>query len=300
MAGEYLDLTLLINGSMDLFLLLLTGHLLGYPLRSTKILAGVLLGEIPVLLNFFFPSSWLSYLSVVFTPLAMVGVSFPIRRLSFWKGLLGLWVGAVGLGGLIYTLIGVWHFEEALGGVGFSLTQDNFWLLPAAALLWWFSQKLWERWQLNRLVLSQTLYEIEIKFEEKGETLLVKALLDTGNQLRDPLTGVPVLLLEEKAALSFLPAQWSGFLQFPWQEMKDPWPLLWRDEGAWLQHFVFIPFQGIDHQSFLLGLHPKRVSWQTETGRQEIAATVALVPQTLDSNGQYQALLHWEHLQKGG
>ena len=300
MAGEYLDLTLLVNGTLDAFLLVFTGRLLGYPLRGTRVLAGVLVGEASVLLTLWFPYLWLSSMSIIVIPVLMIGVVFGTHRASFSKALLGLWILTVSLGGFIYAVGGFYYLEEPTGRKSFSLVSGNIWMLPLALFLWWLGQKVWQRWQFNARLLEQTLYELEIEFREGGEKLRVKGLLDTGNQLRDPLTGVPVLLLEEHVALNSLPAEWRVILQSRWQDLGDPWPLLWQDDGLWLKHFVFIPFKGIDRQSFLLAVRPTRIIWHYQSRQQEITATIALVPQTLDSTGQYQALLHSEHILKGG
>lgn len=298
MAGEYLDLNLLINGTMDAFLLVLTGRLLDYPIRRKRVLAGVLIGEVAVLLNVWLPVWWLNAAGLIVSPVMMLMVTFGIQA-SFWRALVGLWLLAAGLGGLVYVFAS-FHPSSLQDGMQFTLVQGNLWIMPAAALLWWFGQKSWQRWQFKAAVLKQHLYELEIVFSEAGERIRVVGMVDTGNQLRDPLSGSPVILLEEQIALAVLPEAWIAFVQSPWRDVADPWPLLWQNDGFWLRYFVFIPFKGIDRQSFLIGIHPKQIICQTGSSQREILATVALVPQALDGAKQYQALLHSEHICKGG
>lgn len=297
----YLDLDILINGGMDALILILTSRLLHISVRPSRIFTAVLLGEIPVILACYSVSHWTT-LSKWVIPLLMVGAAFPTRRLiTYFKALVGFWLLSAGLGGFVYALWGWAQFDQGIGGELFSLALYNLWLLPLAALMWWFLQQLWQRWQERNSVLKRMIYDLEIDFGgEEHEVVRVKALLDTGNQLRDPLTGYPVILLEEEVAATSLPDNVRPFLTVPWKDCTDPWQLLWKVNPSLVQRLVFIPFQTIDRQSWLLGVRPERVTRFDEKGSQQIQATVALVKQVLSSEDEYQALLHSEHVQKGG
>jgi stage II sporulation protein GA (sporulation sigma-E factor processing peptidase) len=297
----YLDLDILINGGMDALILILTSRLIHLPVRPRRILTGVIIGEIPVVLVCYYVSPWTS-LSKWVIPLLMVAVAFPTRRLiTYFKALVGFWLLSAGLGGFVYALWGWSQFELRSDGELFSLALNNLWILPLAALIWWFLQYIWQRWQERSLVLEQMIYELEIDFggEERG-VVRVKALLDTGNQLRDPMTGFPVILLEEEVAAAAMPDNVRSFLSIPWKDHADPWPLLWKDNPSLVHSLVFIPYQTIDRQSWLLGIRPERVTCFNEKGSQRIHATIALIEQVLSSADEYQALLHPEHVQKGG
>jgi len=300
-AETYLDLDIFINGGMDAFILTLTSRLIKLPVRPSRILAGVLLGEIPVVLVCYSNPPWTT-LSKWIIPFLMVGVAFPTRRFyTFLKAMLGFWLLSAGLGGFVYALWGWAQFDNGLGGGLFSLALNNLWVLPLGALMWWFSQRLWQQWQERNSVLEHIIYDLEIDFGgvERG-VVCIKALLDTGNQLRDPLTGFPVILLEEEVAVASMPDDIRSFLNIPWKDYADPWPLLWKVNPSLVKHLVFIPFQAIDRQSWLLGVRPERVTCFDKNGSRQIKATVALVKQVLSSEGEYQALIHPEHVQKGG
>lgn len=300
-AETYLDLDILINGGMDALILTLTSRLLHLPARSSRILAGVLLGEIPVVLAFYSTPPWTT-LSKWVIPFLMVGAAFSARRLStFLKAMVGFWLLSAGLGGFVYASWGWVQFDNGLGGGLFSLVLNNLWILPLGALMWWFLQRQWLQWQERNSVLEQLIYDLEIDFGgEAPGVICIKAMLDTGNHLRDPLTGCPVILLEEEVAAASLPENMRSFLNIPWKDYADPWPLLWKVNPSLVKHLVFIPFQAIDRQSWLLGIRPERVTCFDKKGSRQIKATVALVKQVLSSEGEYQALIHPEHVQKGG
>lgn len=297
----YLDLDILINGGMDALILILTSRVIHLPVRPSRILAGVLLGEIPVVLACYSTQPWIT-LSKWVIPFLMVGAAFPARRLStFLKTMVGFWLLSAGLGGFVYASWEWVQFDNGFGGGLFSLALNNLWILPLGALIWCLLQLVWQRWQERNSVLKQIIYDLEIDFGgDERRIVCIKALLDTGNHLRDPLTGFPVILLEEEVAVSAIPDNVRSFLNIPWKDYADPWPLLWKVNPSLVKRLVFIPFQAIDRQSWLLGIRPERVTCFDKKGSRQIHATVALVKQVLSSEGEYQALLHPEHVQKGG
>lgn len=303
-AETYLDLDILINGGMDTLLLILIGRLNHLPIRANRILLGALLGEIPVIMACYSDPMWTT-LSKWVIPFLMVGAAFPTRRMNtYFKTLAGFWLLSTGLGGFVYATWGWVQFGNGLGDVPFSLALYNLWILPLIVFIWWLLQRQWLRWQERNSILEQIIYELEIDFggEESGVGGVVrfKALLDTGNHLRDPMTGFPVILLEEEVAAASLPDNIRAFLSIPWKEYPDPWTFLWKINPSLVKYLVFIPFQAIDRKSWLLGIRPERVTCFDKYGSREIKATVALVKQVLSSEGEYQALIHPEHVQKGG
>ena len=260
-----------------------------------------LLGELPVVLACYSSPLWI-VLSKWIIPCLMVIVAFPTQRLStLLKAFVGFWLLSAGLGGFVYASWGWAQFDNRLSSQRLTLVINNFWILPLGALLWWTLQRLWQQWQERKSILVQNIYDLEINFgdEERG-VLHIKALLDTGNDLRDPLTGSPVILLEEEVAASAMPDSIRAFIDIPWKDYEDPWPLLWKVNPSLVKRLVFIPFKAIDTRSWLLGIRPERVTCIGSKGSQQIHATVALVKQLLSSEGEYQALLHPEHVQKGG
>lgn len=300
MIVRYLDLDLMINGIMDLFLLVLTARLLNVSTRSYRLISGMFLGGFPVFLSVYWPASFLLTLSKLLTPLAMVWISFAhVGIRVYFKRLTLFWILSASLGGGVYALWGWAEFDGSASST-FSLDTWNFWILPLGVLVWWGGQKLWLRWISNTMQLKPVLYEVLIDFGAESKPFKVRAMLDTGNQLRDPLTGTPVLLVEEEIAATALPKDLYSILQAPWRELEDPWPWLWKEDSSLMKTFVFIPYQAVGHKSWLLGIRPQHVFFNSSNESQEIKATLALVQHRLSSDGAYQALLHPEHVQGNG
>lgn len=290
----YLDLNLLLNGGMDGFLLVLTGQMLHYPVRGRRIALGVLIGAVPVVLAVF-PPSLGAELSKVITPAAMVGVSFPWTGWkNFAKAFVGFFLLSAGLGGLVYALWDWAQWNGSYTGRSLQIVLGNLWLIPVSAALWWSGQKAWHRWQSRRLLMEEILYDLEIDFGVEGKSIQVKALLDTGNHLRDPITQKPVILLEEGVAKGALPPKVQGLLETVGRDVPDPWAWLAEKEPELLRQVVPIPMQTVERQSWILGVRPKAVRrlGTADGEKDDFVATIGLVQQILSKEGEYQALLH--------
>jgi len=290
----YLDIVLIVNGAMDAFLLIYTAHLLRKKVRVFNIILAVILGELPVLL-IIFGFSGLATVSKILVPIAMVKIGLStegIRGLA--RGLLYFSLLAAISGGIYYALSG-WL---GLGtGQGEYITLSYIWIFPLIALLMTGGHRVWEKRQKDNLKFDNVLYDVEITFEN-DKKLIVKALLDTGNELRDPLTGAPVMILEERVARSFLPEKIQQFLLLPWKESSNPWSYIWNDEEYCVQKMVFISARGINGQTWLPGIRLGKTKISQGEKEWEQSVTVALVPQVLSSENKFQALLHPGHIQK--
>lgn len=290
----YLDIVLLVNGAMDAFLLVFTAHLLRKRISGLNLFLAVLLGEIPIFFVLF-ELTGLVAVSRVIIPLLMVGIGLRTRSVGeMAKGLLYFSLLAAGCGGIYYALAG---WLGMTGGDGVYLSLKDLWVLPVIALVLIGGYRIWARVQNANLILDNILFDTEVSFDN-GESLRVKALLDTGNELRDPLTGTPVMILEERIARKVIPEKIREFLELPWRDSANPWSYVWNDEELCLHKLVFISAKGINGQTWLPALRLGKVKIVQGDREWEQLVTVALVPQVLSAESKFQALLHPEHIQK--
>lgn len=115
---------------------------------------------------------------------------------------------------------------------------------------------------------------ITVELWHKGKHVTLTALRDTGNTLRDPVTGSPVLVVDSAAA-QMLTGLSPGQLQHPVETM-----------GA-IPGLRLIPYRAVGTSNgLLLGMQLQQVkigSWQG-------SRMVAFAPGELSTRGEYQAL----------
>ena len=111
----------------------------------------------------------------------------------------------------------------------------------------------------------------------QGRQVKLSALKDTGNTLKDPLTGRPVLIIGPKAA--------GHLTGLSLQELKNPIDTLSRQPIKGLR---LIPYRTIDRRDgMLLGL----TIWQGRVGSRKGGIVVAFSGEELDDKGVIEGLI---------
>mgnify|MGYP001044376308 CR=1 FL=1 len=122
-----------------------------------------------------------------------------------------------------------------------------------------------------------------LELELCGQPVRLRAALDTGCHLRDPVTCLPVLLISWPAAKGRLPGGVNAFLGQWFQGLHPSTPPV----GASLR---VIPCNPAAQHALLPGFAVADISTITETGMQSLGRTaVAFCPQPFQS-GEYEAL----------
>lgn len=173
----YLDTVMGLNFLVDFLLMLGTNQLSGFPADWKRAAAAAALGGI--------------YGGVCLIP------GFHFLGNALWRLVsLGL-MGTIAFGWSRSALkrCGVFLLLAlALGGLASSMGRSDFpGLVLCASMLW-----LLCRFSFRNSVSAGEYIPLEITHEEKK--LCLRALRDTGNTLRDPVTGEPVLVISAEAA----------------------------------------------------------------------------------------------------
>jgi stage II sporulation protein GA (sporulation sigma-E factor processing peptidase) len=117
--------------------------------------------------------------------------------------------------------------------------------------------------------------------------------MDTGNQLKDPLTQAPVVIAEYAAMEPFLPEDLKEiFGRSSELDLKTIAEEI--SKSAWSSRFRLIPFSSIGkHHGMLLGLRPDEVSIVVEDRKVTTRhVVVGIYNKPLCPQGSYRALLH--------
>lgn len=224
--------------TVDILLLLATAKLQSVKLHPVRIAAAVALDVLSVLL------------SSVPGMLYMKHFLFRVATLL----LAGLIAFGVSGGALIFALL-----DLSLGGITDTGSQVLPILLGAAGL------------GLACLVLGKGYRYVPVELTYQSQKVRFTALRDTGNNLRDPITGKPVLVVDAQIA-----ARLTGLTP---AALRNPVGNLEALPGLRL-----IPYQTIGNTGFLLAISiPK-----AKIGNRQGGVLVAFSPQVLGS--RYQAL----------
>lgn len=249
----YLDLVLLLNFLVDFLLLLGTNRLSGFPPGTLRCAGAALLGAaygaMCLMPGFSFLGSWLW--RVVF--LLLMGV------LAFGCSLSALKRCA------LFSILSM-----ALGGIAVSMGRGDIpVLLLAAGIVWLLCRLSFDGGAGNREY-------VPVMLRYGGRELSLIALRDTGNTLRDPITGEQVLIISPEAAYRL-----TGLSP---QSLRTPLETLAKRPLPGLR---LIPYSAVGQGgSMLLAMRFPDV----KIGERRQSTIVAFAPEGLGKNSMYQAL----------
>ncbi len=147
-------------------------------------------------------------------------------------------------------------------------------------------------WGVVQTSMIRRIYQLPISIYFGDEVIRVVGLLDTGNHLTDPLTGAPVIVLEQDLIAEILPDDLAANIQqLEAGDQKALTQLL--AASKWSSRFRIIPYSSLGNKNgILVGFRPDRVT--LEVSGQSIPAGEAIVGicnHQLDNAGEYQALI---------
>lgn len=150
----------------------------------------------------------------------------------------------------------------------------------------------------TRLSKKDMIYDIEIIIDRKS--VKVKALLDTGNLLKDPITGIPVVVIEHKSLYSVIPAEVLNNINKVIG--GDTNELIENEEfSKIISRFRIIPFSSLGKQNgLLLGIKADCINIILDEKVQSINnVIVGIYDKSFTKNGMYSAIFGLDILEGG-
>ncbi len=292
----YLDVIWLLNFFFDALLLLLTAMILKRKIVKWRILVGSFIGSLLVLLVVSpFAEIGSHPVTKLLFSIVIVGVAFGYKRFRYFlQGLLTFYFATFMIGG---GMIGVHYFLEFDVQVfdGTIITQSTGYGNPISwgfvligfPLLWYFSKN-----RMDDIETKQVFYDqiVTVKLEIDDVILHLQGLVDSGNQLFDPITKSPVMILDTTKYEELFPKALM--------EQSKNIELLTNDSSTeshkWESRVRLIPYRGVgqEHQ-FLLAVKPDRIT--IYHGNEENIVKKGLVAfnhTTLSTDGEYDCIVH--------
>lgn len=251
----YLDVYFLENVLLNLVLLIFTLILMGRHIRLIRLLSASMLGGVLALLPMLLRLRYgiLYILLIMLTGLLIVAIA------SGSKSKEEQWTATM----YFYVMSFVWNrlftgLERMLG------TEYTLCAAVVTAIMGIVSGYLCYR---RHIVKKQTIYNVEV--ELLGRRMTLKALLDTGNGLREPISGRPVSIMEREV--------YDTLCHQTIQERYRviPYHSIGKEHGI---------LQGTEVDELII--------WRENEPYVQKKAVIALYEGKLSRNGSYQMILH--------
>ncbi|MDT8859112.1 sigma-E processing peptidase SpoIIGA [Alkalihalobacillus sp. MEB130] len=291
----YIDVIWLLNLCIDYLLIALTALVLKRRFHHIRMILGALFASLIVFLMFspvasLFNEPWMKFLYSG----VIVWIVFGYKRLKYFlQGLLMFYFVAFMTGGGLFALHYFWHTEiEVLNGMAqvnsgyFGSGISWVFVLIGFPLIWYFSKHRFDTIEMKRVQYDQI---VDVDISVAGYTFRAKGLIDSGNQLSDPLTKKPVMIIEAKLLYPFFGEQAvTNILDFHEHVNEE------GVEKKLLERASIIPYQVIGQsQPFLTGLRPDKVIIYQQGERFETKnVLLGLQDKDLSPDGIFQCIVH--------
>ncbi|MGF7185058.1 stage II sporulation protein GA (sporulation sigma-E factor processing peptidase) [Desulfitispora alkaliphila] len=292
----YVDTFFSVNVFMNIFILWMAARIGQFTVNSTRLVLAALVGAIFSLALLLPQGSYYNYsvwfglvkftASVVMFLLSFGFVS--IRRLIYGMGY--FYLVAFSTGGAIYGLISFFGVDSLNEVIKF------IWLPLGMLIIAITFSKIIHRVKQKALT-SQNRFTVTISID--GMETEVAGLVDTGNSLKDPITNLPVVIVEASKLRNIMPSSLLENL-----ESEDQYEVMGvlqsKGHSNWQHKLKLIPFSSIGNSGgMLLGFKPDWIIIRDEKNYKRTKDVVVCVfKRRLCSEGSYNALLHPEIAQQ--
>lgn len=190
----YIDLIIILNILIDFVLLFFTNLLLKRNISFYKLLIGALIGGLSTLLLFKINNNIELTLYKLIISIIMVLITFKYESFNYFKdNIIWLYILSIILGGTLYLIKdSLTLSNNNLLFLNNDLTINIYLILLLIPFILYKYLKKQNKYQIN----YSNYYNISIEYE--SSILKGTAFLDTGNTLKDPITGKPIMLVNKE------------------------------------------------------------------------------------------------------
>ncbi|MBW7650196.1 sigma-E processing peptidase SpoIIGA [Anoxybacillus sp. ST4] len=279
----YADLVWLLNFCFDAMLLWLAAIMLKRRVRLWRLMLAALVGSLLALLVL---TPFAYIMSHVVTKLIIsffiVWICFGFYRFRFFiENVLAFYFATFVMGGGMIAF----HFllQSEMGSTLHSVSISWLFVVVTFPALWMLSKA-----QMGTIREKKLRFEhiIDVRVTCFGQTVLLKGLVDSGNQLRDPLTSAPVMIVEWQPFAHMLPA--SVLQMIHERTYTDDIP------NEWVSRMRFIPYRAVGvEQQLLVAIKPDDVQWLDDKQWTPVnKALIGFSRATLSADGEYNCIVH--------
>lgn len=286
----YLDVVFIENICMNYIILFATAIITKVKIRQWRIIISSLIGSIyAIILTLQLLEIYSNFFLKIILSITMVYIALVPKNIkNLLKQLIIFYLTSFTFGGVAFALlyfvrpqdilmkngvyIGSYPIKIALLGgiVGFVIITTAFKLIK------------------NRMTKKDMFCEIQINFKSKVAN--VKALVDSGHFLKEPITGLAVIVIESQKLENILPKNILNNIE----EILDGKKAEELSKQEYIMYkFRLIPFTSLGKQNgLLLGFKPDSVIIKTEENEKEIKnVVIAIYTQNLTKDNSYNALV---------
>ena len=290
----YVDVVLIENLIMNYIILLATALILKTKIKHFRLVIASLLGAIYSIVAYInFLEIYSNFFLKILLSVIIVYIAYnPQTMKKMWKSLLIFYLTSFVFGGAAFALIYIIKPQDILMKNGLFLGMYPLKTIILAAIVAFVIIITAFTIVKTKVTKKDMFCNIEIKLN--GKILKTKALIDSGNMLKEPITNTPVVVIEKSLLYECIPKEilnhldeiiGGDFEKIP-EEIKN----------QYMSRLKLIPFSSLGKQNgMLIGIKPEYIKIQKE--EQEIKkenVILGIYNKSLTRRGEYRGLMGME------
>jgi len=292
----YIDIILLENIGMNYILLMATAILIKKETKILRTLLASMVGAVFAIISYaqILPM-YSSLLAKILVSIVMVYIALkPQTAKTLLKHIILFYFVSFVFGGCAFALLYIIRPEQILMKNGVYIGTYPIKIAILAGVIGIPLLQIVAR-LLKHKLSHQRIYEITIHLNQKTKT--VNALLDTGNLLKEPITGVPVMVVEKRALEDFIP---NSILEHIEEIIGGDVQSIENENMEYISKLKIIPFTSLGkNNGMLLGMKAEKITVHIEDTEEEIPnIIIGIYDQIFSKNHQYAALIGLEALER--
>ena len=291
----YVDIVLVENLIMNYIILFATGLVLKLKINQIRIIISSLLGAMYSIIAYAGILEIYSSLGLkIVLSILIVYIAFnPQNAKKMWKYILIFYLTSFVFGGAAFALIYIIKPQDILMRNGLFLGTYPLKTVMLSAIIGFFIIVTAFTIVKSKISKKDMFCNIEIKLHEK--IIKAKAMLDTGNLLKEPITNTPVVVVEHTLLYECIPKEILNNLEKIIGGDFEKLPNYIREE--YVLKLKLIPFSSLGKTNgMLLGIKPEYIKVIGEEERVNKNVIIGIYNKSLTKKGEYRALMGMENL----
>lgn len=287
----YIDVVFLENLVMNSIILIASGIILKKKLKWIRILLASSLGAIYTIIGYISVLEIYSNLVLkVILSILIIYIAFnPQTVKQLWKDILIFYLTSFVFGGVAFALIYVVKPQEILMKNGLFLGTYPLKTVLLAAIVAFII--LIAAFAIVKTKFSKKDMFCEVEVELNNKKIKTRAMIDTGNLLKEPITNTPVIVLEHTLLYECVPKEILDNLEsiLGGELVKIPEEI--RNE--YISRLKLIPFASLGKQNgMLVGIKADSLKIiQDEQEKESKNVIIGIYNKSLTKRGEYRALI---------
>ena len=296
----YLDVILIENLCMNYIILFATGYIMKLKIKHLRIILSSAIGGVYAII------SYMDIIPVYSTLIAKVILSISMVYIAYYpkniklclKELLLFYLVSFVFGGCAFALLYIIKPQNILMKNGVYIGTYPIKVAIIGALVGFIITYLAFKLIKGRISKKNVFYEVTIIF--KGKIVGVTAMLDTGNLLKDPISQMPVMLVQKDKLYKIIPKNILDSIEKALGG-DDNIEIDTKERNEYFSRFRIIPFKSIGKQNgMLIGFKADKIKIDINDNVEDLKnIIIGIYNGKFSKSEKYSALIGLDILERG-